>query len=276
MKIFDVHTHVYPDKIAVAVLKKLREQSQDIPTFTEGTASDLEAKAQAAGYLGMLNCPVVTNAHQMMSVNDWVAKLNAWPHLSLGGIFPEAPNVVAEIERIQSLGLLGLKFHPEYQNFYVLDEKMAPVWEYCSAHDFPVLFHAGSDIGFPGGRHSKPGDFAVLARKYPRLTIICAHMGGWNNWDEVEADLAGSPVYLDTSFSKQWMRDPRQFERIIRKHGVGRVLFGSDSPWSKLEYAIAEVRETGLTDSEKQQIFWDNADRLFNLTVRAQAAGAAI
>ena len=276
MKIFDVHTHVYPDKIAAAALKKLREMSQNIPTFTEGTASDLEAKAKAAGYTGMLNCPVVTNAHQMYSVNDWVAKMNAWPHLSLGGIFPDAPKVVEEIERIRSLGLLGLKFHPEYQEFYVLDEKMSPVWEYCAEHDFPVLFHAGSDIGFPGGHHSCPADFAVLARKFPKLTIICAHLGGWCNWDEVEAELAGSPVYLDTAFAKQWMRDPRQFERIIRKHGVERVLFGSDSPWSKLENAIAEVQETDLTDAEKQQIFWDNADRLFKLTARANASGVSL
>ena len=272
MKIFDVHTHVYPDKIASAALAHLQEKSHHIPVFTNGTAADLEAKAAAAGYTGMMNCPVVTNLHQMESVNAWCARLNAWPHLSLGGIFPEAEDLAKAAEQVQASGLLGLKFHPEYQSFYVLEDRMKPAWEYCEANNFPVLFHAGSDIGFPGQRHSCPQDFAELSRRYPRLTIICAHLGGWRNWDEVEQYLAGSPVYLDTSFALEWMaEDPGQFERIIRKHGTDRVLFGTDSPWTRLEAGIAEINGLSLSDEDKRRIFWDNSDQLFKLTEKMTA-----
>lgn len=265
MKIFDVHTHVYPDRIAARTLEVLREKSSFIPAYTNGTEADLKAKAKAAGYTAMLNCPVVTNLRQMTSVNEWCAKLNAWPHLSLGGLFPEAENLAAETEKLQKMGLLGLKFHPEYQGFYILEDRMKPVWEYCAANDFPVLFHAGSDIGFPGGRHSKPSDFAELARRYPGLTIICGHLGGWRNWDEVETELAGAPVYLDTSFARKWMDEPEQFERIICRHGADRVLFGTDSPWTKLESGIEEILSLSLSEADKQRIFWDNSAKIFHL-----------
>ena len=81
----------------------------------------------------------------------------------------------------------------------------------------------------------------------------------------MEASLAGTRVYLDTSFAKMWMTDQGQFERIIRKHGAARVLFGTDAPWSEPAKSIAEITSMGLSDGEKQAILWDNAARLFNL-----------
>ena len=56
-----------------------------------------------------------------------------------------------------------------------------------------------------------------------------------------------------------WMTDQGQFERIIRKHGVNRVLFGTDSPWDDLAKAVEQVRSCGLTEAEQTAVFWDNA-----------------
>ncbi len=268
MPIFDSHSHVFPDKVHHRAVEVLVAKSHGLPAFTDGSLQDQERAAVHAGYDGWLNCPVVTNAHQMHSVNDWVASWNRFPHLSLGGLYPNAPleDVLAECHRIRSLGLLGVKFHPEYQEFHILEERLDPLWETLADLELPALFHAGSDIGFLGMEaHSAPADFARLAERHPRLTIICAHLGGWRNWDEAERDLAGAPVYLDTSFSRAWMTDQEQFERIIRKHGVERVLFGTDSPWSPLPVAVREVEETGLSRAEKDAIFYGNAARLFHL-----------
>ncbi len=268
MLIFDTHTHIFPDKIAERALQQLIHMAHGLPTFTQGTAASQEATALKAGYTAWMNCPVVTNEHQMHSVNDWVASINHWPHLSLGGLYPNAPMpvVLAEVHRIKQLGLCGIKFHPEYQLFHLLDPQYDPMWQAIRDEQLPVLFHAGWDIGFLAEtQHSWPADFARLAERYPGLDIICAHMGGWLNWDLVERDLCGAPVYLDTSFAKEWMTDQEQFERIIRKHGTDRVLFGTDSPWNRLEDAVQEVTETSLSDAEKRQIFWDNAARLWHL-----------
>ena len=149
MKIFDVHTHVFPDKIAARALEHLQEKSHGIPVFCDGTRADQLRHALETGYSGLMNCPVVTNPGQMQSVNDWVASWNAWPYLSMGGIHPDAENVHDELVRIKELGLHGVKLHPEYQQFELLEARMDGIWERCEVLALPVLVHAGNDIGFP-------------------------------------------------------------------------------------------------------------------------------
>ncbi len=265
MKIFDIHTHVFPDKIAPAALAHLQEKSYGIPVFTAGTAIDLQQKALEAGYSGWLNCPVVTNPRQMRSVNDWAATWNVWPHLSLGGIHPAAEDADRELYRIKELGLYGVKLHPEYQEFFLLEKRMERLWSICEKLSLPVLIHAGQDIGFQGPVHSHPADFAELARRHPALVIICAHLGGWREWDDVERHLVGQPVFLDTSFAKMYMQEQEQFKRIIVNHGSEKILYGTDSPWSNLHDAIAEIVLLGFSPAEQENIFWRNAARLFHL-----------
>jgi len=92
-------------------------------------------------------------------------------------------------------------------------------------------------------------------------------MGGWLNWGEMERDLAGRPVYIDSSFSAMYMKDePGKFERLIRLHGVDRVVFGTDSPWQALTSGIADIEGLTLSEEDKDKIFWGNADKIFGLT----------
>ncbi|NMA43846.1 MAG: amidohydrolase [Oligosphaeraceae bacterium] len=270
MRIFDVHTHVFPEKIAARALRHLQEVSHELPVFSDGTRPGQLANAAKAGISGMLNCPVVTNAGQMRSVNDWVASWHAWPYLSLGGICPEAEDLLPELQRIRQLGLPGIKLHPEYQSFNPLEERMQPVWQTCQDLNLIVFFHAGNDIGFPEPGHSKPADFAELAQKYPRLRVVCAHMGGWRKWDEVERDLVGTNVYLDTSFALSYMPEQEQFRRIIEKHGTERILFGSDSPWQNLWTAVNEILLLQLPKEEQDKILWQNAADLFELEEKCE------
>ncbi|NLZ62608.1 MAG: amidohydrolase [Lentisphaerae bacterium] len=265
MKIFDVHTHVFPEKIAAAALSHLQQKSYDIPVYTAGTGASLLQKASEAGYSGWLNCPVVTNPRQMRSVNDWAAEWNVWPHLSLGGIHPDAEDADRELYRIQELGLLGVKFHPEYQEFQPLEKRMERFWSICEKLSLPVLIHAGQDIGFQGSRRSRPADFAELSRRHPALVIICAHLGGWREWDEVERCLVGQRVFLDTSFAQMYMQDQTQFKRIIVNHGSEKILYGTDSPWRNLYDGVAEIVALGLSHDQQENIFWRNAERIFPL-----------
>ena len=273
MKIFDVHTHVFPDKIAARALEHLQRKSHGIPVFCDGTRADQLRLALETGYTGLMNCPVVTNPGQMRSVNDWVASWNAWPCLSMGGVHPDAENVIEELQRIKELGLHGIKLHPEYQEFELLEKRMEGIWERCESLGLPVLVHAGNDIGFPESERACPADFAELARCYPRLEIICAHMGGWRNWNLVERDLAGRRVWLDTSFSLPYMTDQSQFKRIILQHGTDRVLYGTDSPWQSLQSGLNEILLLDLPEQDIEQILWGNAARLFHLENIAKGVG---
>jgi predicted TIM-barrel fold metal-dependent hydrolase len=265
MKIVDVHTHVFPQKIAAQALAHLREKSCGIPVFADGTAEGLAAKARAAGYTAWINCPVVTRPDQTRSVNDWVAKQNSLPMLSMGGLHPALPAAEEEISRIHQLGLHGVKFHPEYQEFFLLEPRMEPIWQRCEELALPVIIHAGQDIGFEPPFHSSPQDFVELSRRHPGLTIIAAHLGGWRCWDEVEEHLVGSRVLMDTAFAKPFMRDPQQLRRIIGAHGSDKVLFGTDSPWQDLQEAVADIKGLALPAADLERIFWGNAARIWPL-----------
>ena len=267
MKIFDVHTHVWPDSLALRVVTALQKQSNMLPVYTDGTAADLRRHALAAGYDGWMNCPVVTRPNQSHSVNAHAAERNIWPTLSMGGVHPDDDDVCGELQHIKDLGLYGVKMHPEYQSFYPTEEKLERIWSWCENHQLPVIIHAGDDVGFKPPYHSRPADFAEVIRRHPGLTLICAHMGGWMDWDEVERDLIGHPVYLDTSLATCYMRiNPGQFERMIRNHGIDRVLYGTDSPWNPLKPCVDDILDLPFTEEEKQLIFFGNADRIFNLS----------
>ena len=264
MRIFDTHTHVFPDKIAHQAVAHLRELANGIPAFTDGTAADLAAKAAEAGYSGWMNCPVVTRPGQAKSVNAWAAALNQWPHLSLGGLHPDDDDKTGLLTHIQELGLHGIKLHPEYQEFRLDDKRMELVWSFCEEHDLPVLIHAGEDIGFRPPYHSTPKEFAELAKRHPALTIVAAHAGGWKLWDEVEEYYpTHTNLFMDTSFSLPFMKERSQMVRVIRKIGVKNVLFGTDSPWQELKEAIHDIATCGLTDDELQDVFWNNARRVW-------------
>jgi hypothetical protein len=89
-------------------------------------------------------------------------------------------------------------------------------------------------------------------------------MGGWKMWDEVEQQLIGMDVTLETSFCQHHM-PPGQLIRMIRRHGVDRVCFGTDWPWNDQQAEEDALREIGLDDAEVRKIMTVNAARLLQL-----------
>ena len=100
---------------------------------------------------------------------------------------------------------------------------------------------------------------------FPGGTVIAAHMGGYECWDEVETLLLGRPVWLDTSFSVPGLGYQRTLS-IMRGHGIDKILFGSDSPWQDQAVDLAELRSLGLTETELAAILGGNAAKLLGLS----------
>lgn len=263
MPIFDCHTHVFPDAIAQAAVTAIGKAANLVPDY-DGTRAGLIARLHDAGYDAALNCPVATRPEQVRSINDWAAGANEWPMLCMGSIHPDFPQPAAELERLHSLGLLGVKLHPEYQRFTLDDPRMEPVWDTCAGLGLPILVHAGEDVGLPAPYRTTPRAFAELVARVPGLTVIAAHLGGYRQWDEVEACLAGTPVYLDTAYSLGDLPD-EQFVRIVRAHGVHRVLYGTDAPWQNQRAYLDRFTALPFTDRERRWMLWDNAAELFGL-----------
>ena len=73
--------------------------------------------------------------------------------------------------------------------------------------------------------------------------------------------MAGKDVWLETSFSLDWM-PPAQAVALIQSHSPQRILFGTDSPWADQAKQIQLIRRLPLPDEQKTAILGGNAERL--------------
>ena len=262
--VFDSHTHVFPDAIGPRVVAQLSATLRDPPSYN-GTRAGLLQKMTEAGITGCLNAPVATRADQVTTINTWAAEQNRWPMISFGAMHPDYPDIPAELQRVQALGMKGVKLHPEYQSFTPDEPRLSQVWRTCRELGLIVLLHSGNDWLFPTPCRAAPAVIGRVLRAWPGLQMIAAHFGGFQLWDEVERELVGLPVYLDTSFTVGYAPD-EQFLRMVRRHGVENVLFGTDAPWQDQPATLAAFRGLPLTTAEQKAMLWDNAERLFGLS----------
>ena len=83
-------------------------------------------------------------------------------------------------------------------------------------------------------------------------------------WNDVKKFLAGTPIMMDTSMTSGYL-DKDLFLEIASIHGTDKILFGSDSPWGNVGDDIKALKECNLTQEEKKQIFFKNAERILKI-----------
>lgn len=263
--IFDCHVHLYPDAVAAKAVEQLSQRFGNPPAF-DGTVAGLTANLAESGISGALNLPVATKPEQVESINAWAAAINAsnGPVRSLATIHPDTPDIPGALAAIKAAGFKGVKLHPEYQTFSLDDPRTTPIWETCADLELIAFLHAGGERVFSSPFYTYPAALADLLTAHPRLTVVAAHLGGFQMWDEAEAHLIGKPLFLDLSHTFFWMPD-EQIERMVRNHGTDRILFGSDAPWQSPAEVLAAFLALPFTREEQHQILWGNAARLFSL-----------
>ncbi len=263
--LIDFHTHAFPDKIAARAIDKLSHASGGMQPYTDGTKDGLRALMKKDGVDISVILHIATNAHQQKSVNDFAAAVqNKTDIFSFGSVFPDSEDALEELERIKSLGLLGVKLHPDYQGFTVDDPKMKPLYQKISALGLITVFHAGFDYGFPPPYGATPERMA-RALSWFDSPVVCAHYGGLNCNEGVLSLLCGRDnLYIDTSFG--YGAIPRYYAgKIIEKHGADRILFGTDAPWHSPEMELRLLRSLELSDGDMEKICAGNAQRLLEI-----------
>lgn len=267
--IIDFHTHIFPDKIASRTLEVLSEAG-GIPFYTDGTASGLASSMQSADITLSVNLPVMTSPQQVHKVNDSLLAFRDSHRklgiLSFAGMHPDYEDYKQELKLRKSQGFSGIKLHPAYQRCDLDDIRYMRIIDCACSLGLCVLTHAGEDIGIPGHNYADTGMILNVIDKVHPEGLILAHMGGWNGWDDVEKYLAGAPVYFDTAFSiNEHGMNTEDFIRLCRKHGTGRILFGSDCPWSCQQKYTEAFRNMPFTEQELQTVFEGNALRLITI-----------
>lgn len=264
---FDAHVHYFPDFLAERAVGKLKETCQ-LETYSDGTYKNTLENMKTWDYIGALALHIATNPHQQDAVNKFAAETNTGKMLCFGSVHPDSPNAISDLEKIKAAGLYGIKLHPDYQEFYVDNKKMFDIYAKIAELGLPVAFHTGQDPYSPNDIHCTPKALALVADYFPNLKIIAAHMGGsYMPKDSAKYLTNKKNVWFDTAVMQEFLT-PDTFYELTKLIGTEKVFFATDCPWSSMPLIREVIEASGLTDSEKEQIYYKNALDFFKLDLK--------
>ncbi len=201
----------------------------------------------------------VVTTHPEAINNDYVATAQReYPNRIIGFAVVNPWDFDAEDELRRSLGelnLKGMKLNPIRHGF-ALDrhELVDPLFQICEEYKVPVLCHGGSDL------FTMPGKFEEMARSFPNVNIIIAHIGepdavdsairAAQRYDNIYVDTAG--IILDT------------LQKAIRYLDPEKILMGTDASWGRFELSMELVRRATNDERTRRLIMGENIARLLS------------
>ena len=262
-EIIDVHTHIWPSKIATRAADNIVNY-YSLPRQGDGSAEGLFEGAKEFSNIRFVISSATLKPENAQIGNDFI--LNSANDdsrfIPLSSFHPNMgfDAAVAELERTKALGAKGIKIHSDFQHFFIDDQNAIEIYKEAARLKMPILFH----VGDKNTDFSTPKRVLNVMDAVPELTIIAAHMCGYSVWDEAEKYLIGTPVYTDTSEALLGM-DGMALYNLIEKHGVEKVMFGSDYPLWNTSFAFSQIEEIGLDEKQKDLIYSENAKKVFGL-----------
>ena len=261
MKYIDVHAHIFPPAIAGKVVDQL-EHYYGYRWEGNGLVEDLLDSMDRNGIGRTVVFSSATKPAQVESINRYIAGVCA-EHpdrfIGFGTMHREYADYRAELKRMREMGLKGLKFHPDFQDFDIDDPAMMKIYE-AAGPDMVLLFH----VGDPKSERSAPERIARVLDALPGLRVIAAHMGGYGVWERTCECLIGRDVWFDTSSCLPRL-DVAEMARMARAHGPEKILFASDYPAVHHARAVADVLALGFSPEEREMVFHRNAEKLLDL-----------
>lgn len=271
-KIFDVHTHIYPEKISEKAIENLGDFYNYIPK-RRGTLPDLEENCKAAGVSGFLLLTVATNAHQVKKINEYAAssakkaREDGFVSFAFAGMHQDMPDEEkeAEVNRCAQMGISGFKLHPDFQKIDIDDKSLFPFYEMLCGKNLPVCFHMGDER--PQYRYSEPRKLKNLLLNFPKLHAVAAHFGGYKAWDEAQETLSefrGEHRLLFDTSSSLLDLTPERAAQLVDSFGEDNMMFGTDYPSLDAAGELVKIMRLPLSEAVMEKILWNNAARFLH------------
>lgn len=267
MRIFANHAHVFPEA--------------DRP---EGTVQHLEqlmaaCRIDKAVAFAPFSQQVLKSG---VSPNRWLAEelRDREDIIGFGTIDPEAERVGEQAEEIAALGFRGVKLHPAFQRFHVLDERLRDFYSRAESQGLLLVFHTG--VHWHRIRDYHPLLFDELAYEYPDLKFIMEHVGGVSffldalavltnnsrNPSEASRVFAGITSVLNRNHNILWYLTDDQIKQVVSFVGAERMIFGLDFPYNgvkEIREAIDRIMSMDLSEDEKRKILGGTLSRVLEL-----------
>jgi predicted TIM-barrel fold metal-dependent hydrolase len=199
---------------------------------------------------------------------------------------PAREQAPAELDRaLSELGMKGIgeifaraltdEIHPEK-----IAKDLSGIMKVAEKHNVPIQFPTAW-TQFPGGLfYGDPLWVDEVAGRHPTATIILTKMGrGIQRYFDAAMTVAmrNVNVYLDVVGT-----NPQHLRFALDKLGPERILFGTDWSatwrWLSIPGTLYQIRmkvieDAKLSNSEREQVLWKNAARLFKLEPNLRKAG---
>jgi hypothetical protein len=260
--IIDIHTHAWPDKISLKAKENL-EAYYTVKFIGNPTVKTLLAFMDKNKIDISVICAVASRPEQVPSINDWLFSLKEPKIKFFAALHPQYPQWKEELKRIKDK-TFGIKLQPSFQNFYADDEKVFKVYEEIERLKLAVLFHSGAELSPQMIVRATPQRLLTVREKFPGLTMIAAHFGGFRYWQEVKKYLFGRDIYLDTSAFFGYIPDAEAKEMILG-HRPDRIVFGTDFPIIDQKNDLDYLEKLAIPQALKEKILSANAREILSL-----------
>jgi len=149
---------------------------------------------------------------------------------------------------------VGFKFLADYHKVAITDTQYEPAWQLAQERGLLVLLHTWGGSSYDGPKHVRE-----CAEKYPNATILMGH-SCHGDWDGAIALVQDFPkVYCELTAV---LDDRGVVDKLVRECGSSRIVFGTDSPWFNHHYYIGSLLGADITDDDRRNICYRNAQRL--------------
>ena len=165
-----------------------------------------------------------------------------------------------EIERcVGRGGMRGIKLWTAVK---AVDSRLDPILAGAQRHGVAILHHAWYKQTGYEYNESTPADIANLARRFPRVPIVMAHLAGGGVRGVL--DVVDVPnVLIDTSGGQP---EADLVEYAVRRLGAHRIVFGSDYPGRDFGAQLGRILGARISEEDKELIVSGNAARVLGLT----------
>lgn len=259
MKVIDMHTHIFPEKIAAKATLATAEYFDlpEPPNHYGGVNELLEVMSRAKISYAMV-FSAATAAHQVEHINRFIfSHAQQYPQfIPCGTLHAEYEGFRDELRWMREHGMHGVKIHPEFQHFALDDGRMFPMYEEMARHDMFLIAHMGD----PRVNVSGPKRMIPIAEAFPKLRCIATHLGNWGDWDieKIRPMAKLSNVYTDISSSFSYVEDKLPLYGILREYDPKHVFWGSDYPIWCPEKELRKTLALGFDEDFLEDVLFRN------------------
>jgi predicted TIM-barrel fold metal-dependent hydrolase len=286
--IIDSHAHLFSSKIIANVSARaglVKELDLDIGSAPGRCTPD--ALRREIAMASVSACLVLPTA----SAKD-VARVNAsFRHLernneflvSAGTLHPHYPENRAVLEQLEQQGTKAIKLCSFSQGFGLEEEATIKLFELIREFNtrgersfFVVLdtfYKADTYFDSPSEHITTPARLGRLVAGFPEIDFVAAHMGGLAApFEETCEHLVPSEnLYLETSNAAHTLMQ-EEFVRLLKRHGSGHILFGTDWPWfshaDEIDRIGGLLEIAGFRGEDRERVFSKNIARLLAVNRR--------